>query len=503
MSATANRIIRNTGFLYGKMAITILTGLFSTRIILEALGYEDFGIFNMIAGAVAMLGFFNSTLSSASQRFMSYAQKQGEFEQFRIFNTSVILHGGMAMVVALLLLISGIILFHSILNIPDERLSAAQWVYGIMAGSMLISMITVPYEAILNAHENMFFFSILGIADSILKLAIALLISLYHGERLVLYSFLFMGITLLNLIGASSYCHMKYRECRLRPIKEFHLQTLKSMGGFAGWTFLTVSSSMLSQAGMGIVLNHFFGPLLNAAQGIATQVSGTLTGFSANMLKALTPVIVKKEASGNRQDMLSFALIGCKYSYALLAFFAVPCIIEASYICKLWLGKVPEWSVLFVQLALVRSLSDQLSISISSAVEAQGDIKSFNIGKSILRLLPIIVTAIFFYYGMQAYWLYIIWILFGSLSCSAWHVFCAMKKCQLHLESYLRQVLAPSLLLSAGMALFSYMGVHCMEESLLRLMITFCLSSISFLVMIILLMSPREKQVFGNMFHIK
>ena len=499
--STANRVIKNTGFLYAKMGITMFISLYTTRLILNALGASDFGIFNVVGGAIAMLGFLHAAMSSATQRFMSYYEGKGDIEiQKHIFNISSVLHFGIALILALVLVIAGFFFFNGILNIPTDRMLAAKVIFGSLILSTVFTVMNVPYEAVLNAHENMLYYSIVGVVESLLKLGVALIIVNYAGDKLILYGILMASIPFISRTIMQVYCRRKYTECVIAPRKYWDKCMLKEMTSFAGWSFLDSSSSMINQYGLGIVLNSFFGPILNAAQGIANQVSGQLMVFSNNMLKALAPVIVKSEGRGNREIMLYTSMIGSKFAFVLLAFFAIPFIIETPFILKIWLKNIPEWSIIFVRLQLIRSLADQLFITLGSTINAQGEIKGFTISRSILNYLPILATTILFSFNLPPYFLYIVWILFSAILGGLVSLYFAKKKTGLVYSTYIRLVILPSLILSFFTMVVGIIPKLILEPSLPRLFLVGCLTS---LVIILLLwnffLEKQEKEVITNL----
>jgi O-antigen/teichoic acid export membrane protein len=289
-----NRVIKNTGILYAKMGITVFISLYTTRLILNSLGANDYGVFNIVGGSIAMLGFLNASMASATQRFMSYAEGAGNIEKLiSIFNVSMVLHFLIALIMGAVLLGIGYFLFNGVLNIPSDRISAAKMVYYFMIVSTMFTVMTVPYDAVLNAHENMLYYSIIGIVQALLKLGVAYVVILTTVDKLIIYGLLMAMISLIIMMLMRVYCHRKYTECRISPKKYFQKNLMKEMTGFAGWSFMGTSTSMLGNYGFSIVLNHFFGSVLNAADGIAGQLNGQLLVFSNTMMKALNPAIVK------------------------------------------------------------------------------------------------------------------------------------------------------------------------------------------------------------------
>ena len=494
--STANRVIKNTGFLYAKMGITMFISLYTTRLVLNALGASDFGIFNVVGGAIAMLGFLHAAMSSATQRFMSFYEGRGEVDkQKQIFNVSLVLHFLIALGLGLILLIAGYFFFNGILNIAPDRIYAAKVVYASLIISTMFTVMSVPYEAVLNAHENMLYYSMVGVLESLLKLTVALVVVYYIGDKLELYGILMACIPLLVLTVMRVYCHKKYSECVIAPRKYWTPTLMKEMTSFAGWSFLGSATSMVSQYGMGIVLNTFFGTILNAAMGIANQLSGQLMAFSNTMMKALNPVIAKSEGGGNRQLMLKATLMGSKFSFMLLAFFVVPFIIEAPYILKLWLKDIPEWAIVFTILQLIRSLIEQLTVMLPRAIAAKGDIKEYTIVKSVLNILPVILTYICFKYKLPPFYLYITWIVISSIVGGGVSLYYTKLKCNLNYNHYLTKVLIPCIGLLIIMIVLGG-GVHCfLTPSFLKLIWVFLTTTLTFLLSVYLIFLSDEEKI--------
>jgi O-antigen/teichoic acid export membrane protein len=489
----------NTGILYAKMGITMFISLYTTRLILNALGASDFGIFNIVGGAIAMLGFLNAAMASATQRFMSYSEGAGDREkQKSIFNISIVLHFSIALLLGVVLLIAGYFFFNGILNIPAERMHAARMVYYFMIVSTMLTVMTVPYDAVLNAHENMLYYAIVGIIESVLKLAVAMIVVYTLSDKLIIYGLLMACISLLVMIIMRVYCHRKYEECVFAPKKYYDKGLMKEMRGFAGWNFVSSVSNIVCQSGLGIVLNHFFGIILNAAQGVANQLSGQLQVFSNTMMKALNPVITKNAGAGNQSLMLRSSMIGCKLSFFLVAFFAIPCLIDTEYIMKVWLKIVPEWGTVFFRFQISRTLIEQLTIALGTSVYAQGDIASMSKMKSIIIISPLLLTSLAFYLGYPPYWMYIIWIFCWSIVCGGITVYYAINKCALSLKGYIQNVIKPCLSLFCVVFIMSVIPYILLSEGILRFICIGAISSISFVLMAWCVLNRLEKQMVSN-----
>jgi len=461
---TANRVIKNTGYLYAKMGITVFISLYTTRLILNSLGASDFGIFTIVGSAIAMLGFLNAAMAGATQRFMSFSEGEGDKEkQTKIFNISFMLHLGIALIMGFVLLIAGWFFFNGVLNISPERVNAAKVVFGSLIVSVIFTVMTVPYDAVLNAHENMRYYAIVGMVESLLKLGAALAVVYMAGDKLVLYGILMACIPLITMTIMRIYCHKHYMECTIAPQKYWDKGLMKEMTGFAGWSFTSTSTSMVGNYGVGILLNHFFGTVLNASFGIAAQLNGQLVTFSNNMMKALNPLIVKAEGRGERQNMINLSLMGCKFSFFLFSFFAIPFFLETPIILKLWLKNVPDWAVIFCRLAILRTMIEQVTLPLNTSIGAQGEIKSYVMVKSTLFLIPLPL-------------IFIGGILDGSNS-----LFFAIKKCGLVFSDYMDIVIKKIFPVFFLSLLIGLAPIFLIEESIVRLFFVISLSMLSFL----------------------
>lgn len=493
---TAKRVIKNTGYLYAKMGITMFVSLYTTRLLLNALGASDFGIFNVVGGVIAMLGFLNAAMAGATQRFMSYSEGEGNKEkQKSIFNISVVLHFFIAIMAGLVLLIVGYFFFNGILKIPEDRIHSARIVYYCMIVSTMFTVMTVPYDAVLNAHENMLYYAKVGIVESALKLAVAFIVVYTLQDKLIIYGVLMAVISLLVMIIMRVYSHRKYEECTFAPGRYYDKKLMREMTGFAGWNLLSASSGIVTQYGLSIVLNSFWGTILNAAQGIANQISGQLMVFSNTMMKALNPVIVKSEGGGNRQLMLDASMIGAKSSFFLLALFAIPFIIDTPFILKIWLKNVPEWAILFTRLQLLRFLIEQCTIMISGTISAQGDIRGYTLVKSFVNFLPIALTTLLFYLGYPPYYLYITWIICWSIVGGGIVVYFAHKKCNLSYSVYFKKVLAPTFIITGIMTGVGILISLLMESGMLRLVTISLATSLTFAFLYYSFFMPAEERL--------
>lgn len=481
MSSTANRVIKNTGYLYAKMGITMFVSLYTTRLILNGLGASDFGIYNIVGGAIAMLGFLNAAMASATQRFMSYAEGEGNKEKQKyIFNISIILHAAIALIVGIALVGAGWFFFSGILSIPSNRVFAAEVVYASLIVSTMFTVMSVPYDAVLNAHENMRYYAIVGIIESFLKLAVAFACVYTSSDKLIVYGLLMAAIPLVTLSIMFGYCHKHYEECILAPRRFYSKPLMKEMTGFAGWNFVGQASSMMGNYGQGIVLNHFFGTILNAALGIAGQMNGLLLVFSNNMLKAVNPIITKSEGSGQREQMVEQATIACKYSFFLLGVLAIPTIIEMPYVLKIWLKEVPNWAVVFCQLQLVRAIIEQTNVAYNTAINSEGNITRYNQVSAAINILPIPLIAILFIYEASPTTMFAVTIGIWGIVLGFMRIYFMKKNCGMGYGYFWREMLWPSIFPFFCAYVIALIPQNLMEANFARLCMTVGLSTIAY-----------------------
>lgn len=484
MSQTANRILKNSAYLYANMAFSMFVSLYSTRLILNALGASDFGIFAIVGGAIGMLGFLSSTLIQTTQRFINYAEGSGNHEhKKKIFTVSILLHMLMALFMIIVLEIAFYFFFNGILNIPTERITSAKYIYQFSVVSSALAIVTTPYSAVINAHENMKFYSKLGVFQTIAKLLTAIVIVKFGGDKLILYGMLVASITFIVLIAQRIYCKIHYNECVFNCKKYLDRSLMKEMTSFAGWGVLGSSSSMVSQYGMGIILNNFGGTILNAAQGVANQISGQLLVFSRTMLMAVNPVIGKKAGTKNDADLIRISLMTSKLSFIILAFFAYTFIVEAPFIMKVWLKTVPEWAILFFRFEVCRALLDQLTLPIDTAIRSEGRIKYYNIIRSVSFFMPLPLTFILLYMGFEPYWYYIAWIFCWNIIGGNIILFFAHKNCNMQYKDFFTTLFCPNLIIALFCIIIGFLSSYIMPEGFARLILSGMVIEMTFLTL--------------------
>lgn len=479
-TSASRRVAMNTGILYVKMGITFFITLYATRLILNALGASDYGTFGLVGGIIAMLGFLNNAMASATQRFMSYSEGEGDKEkQKSIFNVSLILHFCIAVFMGVILLIAGYFFFNGGLNIPYERLFAARMVYYLMIVSTMFTIITVPFDAIINAHENMLYYAVVGIIEAILRLAIALVVVYAVTDKLIIYGALMAGLSILVMLIMGTYCYRNYEECTFHPKLHFNKGIMKQMTTFSGWNLLGSSSTMLMNYGQTIVVNMFFGTIINAAQGVATQLNGQLCTLAGTMMKALNPIIAKSEGAGNRERMFQATMSGSKMSFFLMAFPSIPILIEMPFIFDFWLKDVPQFAVIFCCLSIIRSLIEQLFLPVAYSIAVHGNIKKYEITSSIVCCFPLVVSFFLFKSGYPAYILYFIFIIYAIII-SGVILFFAWNNYRFPVLTYLKKVLLKSICVYAIVLGITFIPFYFLESGWLRLLVVLTVGLLSF-----------------------
>lgn len=499
MSSVANRVIKNTGFLYAKMGITMFISLYTTRLILNSLGASDFGIFNIVGGAIAMLGFLNAAMASATQRFMSYSEGEGDKEkQKSIFNVSFILHLGISFVVGIALLIAGFFFFNGILNIPPDRVFAAKIVYGSLIVSTMFTVMTVPYDAAMNAHENMKYYAIVGIFESFLKLAVAFACVYTSSDKLIVYGSLMACIPLITLSIMRIYCHRHYEECIIAPRKYWQKNLMKEMTSFAGWNFISSLISIISNYGMGIVLNHFFGTLLNAAQGIANQVSGQLGALGSSMKKAINPIITKSAGAHAEDMMIRSSITGTKTTFFIVTICFSPIIVDAKYILAFWLKNPPPYAFQFCLLLLATNILQNLTLFIPQAISAIGKIKQYTLWGSIIGITPLILSSLCFSVGLPPYYMYFTMIL-SAIGRIILDLYFGQKLCNINCWIFFKEVILKLLICLILSCSIGYLVQIIMQPSFFRFILIAFMSIITYTIVFYLIgLDKQEKGIVKN-----
>lgn len=406
-SETNKRIAKNTFILYFRMLFSMSVALYTSRVILNALGVEDYGIYGVVGGIVVLFNVISGSLNAAISRFITFEIGRGNIDRLnRVFCTSVNIQIVLSVIFVLLSETVGVWFLETQMDIPRARVSAAYWVFQCSIFTFVINLLNVPYNAALIAHERMGAFAYISILSTLLNLTVALLINFVVSDKLIFYAIAVLGINLLMRLIYTVYCRMHFQETRWHLI--FDRPLLQEMAGFAGWNFLGASSGVLLGQGINVLMNLFFGVVVNAARSIATNVENVVYQLINNFMTALNPQITKSYASENLNYMHDLVCKGAKYSYFITYLIALPFLLETHQILVLWLKQVPDYTVVFTRWSIIITLSSVLSQTLITSMLATGDIKKYQIIISSLSFSIFILTYIGFTLGLSPYYSYII-----------------------------------------------------------------------------------------------
>lgn len=389
-SINNKRIAKNTLMLYIRMFLTLVVSLYTSRVVLNTLGVEDFGIYNVVGGIITMFTFINAAMVSSTQRYLNFELATGNNEKLRsVFNTSIQIHAFIALIIVVLGETVGLWFLMNKLVIPTVRETAAMYVYQCSIVVCVINIMSAPYNAAIIAHEKMSAFAYISILDVSLKLFIVYLLLWSPFDKLVAYAVLILLVQLFIRYIYTRYCHKHFEESYFQA--KIDKRLFKEMSGFAGWSFVGNLASILFTQGLNMMLNIFFGPIVNAARGIAVQVQSTVTQFVTGFQTALNPQITKLYALGDLEQMHCLMFRSARFSFLLLFFISLPVLFETNFLLTLWLKTVPKDTVIFTQLILCVSLLFTIANPCTIANQATGNVKVYQIvvGGILLTILPI------------------------------------------------------------------------------------------------------------------
>jgi len=408
VSHNPSKIAKGTVFLYGRTLFTLFISLYTSRLILEALGVDGYGIYNVVGGLVSMFSIFSASISSAISRYITFGIGKNSLNLLKkIFSTSVCIQIIMASIIFIIIEIAGVYFLNNKLNIPASRLYAANCVLQFSILTFIVGLISVPYNACIIAHEKMGFFAVISMIEAIIRLGFVIFVYFSSWDKLILYSCLLFALSLIVRIAYGVYCKKKFEEC----IYKFHFdkKLFMEMFKFAGWGFFGNTVYILNTQGVNMAINIFFSVTLNAARGIVSQVENAVLRFINDFTTAISPQITKSYAAGDIEYMEKLVCFGAKYSYFLLILFIIPIEFETKTLLTLWLKIVPAGSVLFLRLSLICAAIMLLGNTSLTAIMATGNIRNYQIIVSIVGCTVFPLTWVAYRIGCQAYITYVIY----------------------------------------------------------------------------------------------
>lgn len=490
-----NRMARNTLFLYFRMGMVLIVSLFTTRVVLQALGVEDYGINNVVSGFVAMFAFLNTSMSNGIQRFYNFSLGcKNEYSIKDVYNTALQIQLIIAILLLVLLETFGLWYIYTKMVIPSERFIAAQCVFHFSVISLGLLVLQIPYSAAIMAYERMDYYAYLSIFDVLAKLGIAYAIKYTSFDKLILYGCLNMFVSLINFFLYYIYARKHFQELRLDFTYRRHL--FKPMLSFSGWNIFGSFAYMIKGQGLNMLLNIFFGPVVNAARGVSNMVMSAIQGFQANIVIAFRPQIVQSYAEGNNTRVLKLFYSLSKLSFVLLSMISIPVIVEIDYILNLWLGNnVPDYTNLFTNLVIINMVVSSLNTPISQVIHATGKMKYYQIGTSLMVCSILPVSWIFLKIGCEpisVYWVSLVITFLNQIACNLF-----LKRVYIYsLKEYCMKVIIPCVLFSILVPILPFLVKFLLPSSFYRFLITGVVSVImSILVSYFFVLDGPEKNI--------
>ena len=399
MSSVSNRIVKNSIFLYIRLILSTAIAFIVVRLLLQSLGKVDYGIYSILAGAIAMFQMVNGTLVSSTMRFIVCAEgEQDEKKKNRIFNLVMRLHLWLGVIVALAMEISFLFFWDRLFNIPADRTLSAKVVYQFMAISVFVTFVSNPYEALIISHEKMLFFAVWGIVQSLGKLILSIILFIYARDRLILYGFGMMMIFCVFALWRWLFCR-RFKESRISLKQKVDIHEIKSIFSYSGWVFCGNVSNTVLTSGSSLLLNRFFGVLVNAAEGVSAQISGQLSIFATTVMQAVNPVIMKYESAQNENQAIALSCTSSKMIGYIYIVMLVPFLYEADFVLTLWLKDVPDYTVVFARLTVIRILFTLLSTPFVTYLNATGHIRNFEICDTLIHFGTLFASYLWLKFG--------------------------------------------------------------------------------------------------------
>ena len=437
-----NRIAKNTSLLYLRMLLLMTLSLYTSRVVLNTLGVSDFGIYNAVGGFIAMFAVINGTLAGAISRFITYELGKNNIDQLKnIFSTSLNIQIGFAIIIFILAELIGIWFLNTQMNIPQERIMAARWVFQFSLIAFIVNMISVPYNAIIIAHEKMSAFAYISLLEAVLKLLIVLCLTLSPYDKLIIYSLLLLIVSIILRIIYGIYCKRQFVECKYSFSVDRKL--FKDMCSFSGWNLFGQIVWISNTHGIGVIINIFFGVIYNAALSIANQINNVLKSFIYNFTTAINPQLTKSYAANELKYMNALIIRSSKYSAHLITIIGIPIFFEIDTILKIWLGDVPLYTSVFVRLYLIDTLfSSALSNALITGIMATGKLKSTQLSTNAVSVLILPLTYLAYKCNFGAYFALLLVCLTNPIIL-VFRLLCLKDKIDLKIQDYITKVIFP------------------------------------------------------------
>lgn len=486
------QIAKNTLFLYFRMIIIMAVSFYTVRVVLDTLGVTDFGLYNLVASFVIIMVFLDSTLASGTQRFLTFEIGKNDLQKLKqTFSTAILIHIALAIFILIVGETVGLWFLYEKMNIPVDRFDAAFLVYQFAIFSTMITVMQVPYNALIIAHERMHIFAYISILEVVLKLLIVYLLVISFYDKLVTYAVLMFLVSVLIAYIYRTYVIKNYEESHFEF--SFDKNIVKSMIHFSGWNIFGTLGSLLSVQGMNIILNIFFGPVAVAARAISMQVSGGLSQFVNGFQQAITPQITKLYASNQLEEMNKLLYQNSKYAFLLLWFLALPVLMQTEYILNLWLVEVPDNTIVFCQIIIVHALIMSLNRPYVMAIHATGHMKQTNVTAGVILILVLPISYILLDNGFSIITPLIIYMI-ATIFCFIIELYYLKKWINVSIISLFKNTLVPVSMIAIISIIPVYLMTGLYENSFIKfLLITFFSMSIVFVLIYTIALSKEEK----------
>lgn len=489
------RIAKNTLMLYVRMLFSMVVSLYTSRVVLNTLGVEDYGIYGVVGGVVSMFSFLNASMSGATSRFLTFEMGKGDFQRLKeTFSSALMIHIGIALLVLLLAETVGLWFLNHKLVIPEERMSAAQWVYQLSILSMVVGVTQVPYNASIIAHEKMDVYAYVEILNVTLKLLIVYLLTVGQFDKLIFYAVLVFVVSVIVAFTYRIYCLRKFDECRFHWV--WKPEILKPMMSFSGWDLYGNMCYIGRTQGINFLLNMFFGVTLNAANNIVSTVNGFILGFAGNVLNAFKPSIIKIYAQNDSSLFQRTFENVTKYFSLLLVLISIPFYLEIDYILQLWLGGVPLFTNDFCRIILVTNSITMPAIAVTVAIHATGRIKipSFIIGS--FYLLIVVISYICLKMGTGVYTVYIVNGVLVIMSMLANFYLLKQRILYFNIQRFVRKAVFPVYILAVITFMITLFVRNSLEEGFFRLLSVLFVSFLSLSALSLCLLLSKDERIY-------
>ena len=507
MADNSKLLFKNTIYLYLRMIMVLLVTLYTSRVILHVLGFDDFGIYNVVGSVVVFLSFLQSALHNATYRYLAYEIGTGDTLQLnRVYTMAINCHIILAVILIAIMEVAGVWYINNHLNVPPDRLNAANWVFQFSLLTFALNIIKTPFQSNVIAHENMSFFAVLGIGEVLLKLAVVFVLKVIIFDKLISYAALLSVVSLVVLAANAIYCRIRISQVKYLRFWDFNL--VKKFASYSGFSLIVNSADICSQQSISIFFNTFIGVIGNAALGIANQVNAAVGMFVGNFTQALNPQIIKSYAAKNYDYFMKLLFASSKISFVLFLVLCVPIAVNVEYILSIWLNEYPVHTPIFIRMILLYYLIDSFQIPLMQAVHATGYLKIHQSVVGAIKFLTIPLAYIVLKYTDSGALALLGWALI-NVCCALFRTIYMKYLIQMDIRRYFMQVWLKVFVVTTVVLISSAFVANLMDSQLSALLISTIVSTILILILTVTLLLDKNEQqllhsipVIGKLFNL-